>query len=239
MPDERCDLFISYRRTDAAGHARGLYRELCRRFDQRRVFFDRTSIEAGEVFPDRLREGVASCQVLLALIAPGWLEARTPGGERRLDGEDDFVRQEIATALQLGKRVIPVLFDDVPMPGPEQLPASLRALAGRDALMLRGKDLEYDVQLEALVQILAAMPGMPAPLPAEQGVIVGGGLDFDVYRGVRFTPIRLRAPLRAAFKPLIEDRTRIFAGRRQVFDRIMAFAAGEKGGYLVITAPPG
>ena len=239
MPDESSDLFISYRRTDAAGHARALYRDLCRRFDKRRIFFDRESIEAGAVFPDRLREGVASCRVLLALIAPGWLESKTARGERRLDGEDDFVRQEIAAALQLDKKVIPVLFDDAPMPEAAQLPASLRALAGRDALMLRGKNLEYDVQLEALVRILAGIPGMPAPLPAEQGVIVGGGLDFDVYRGARFIPIRLRAPLRAAFKPLIEDRTRIFAGRRQVFDRIMAFAARDEGGYLVITAPPG
>lgn len=239
MPDESFDLFISYRRSDAAGHARALYRDLCRRFDKRRIFFDRESIEAGAVFPERLREGVASCRALLALIAPGWLEAKTARGERRLDGEDDFVRQEIAAALQLGKKVIPVLFDDTPMPEGAQLPAPLRALAGRDALMLRGKNLEYDVQFEALVRILAGIPGMPAPLPAEEGVVVGGGLDFDVYRGARFIPIRLRAPLRAAFKPLIEDRTRIFAGRRQVFDRIMAFAAREEGGYLVITAPPG
>lgn len=238
MSDDSFDIFISYRRIDTAGHARALYRDLCRRFDKRRIFFDRESIEAGAVFPDRLREGIKSCRVLLALVAPGWLESKTARGVRRLDCEHDFVRQEIASALQ-DKKVLPVLFDDTPMPEAVQLPAPLRALAGRDALMLRGKNLEYDVQLEALVGILAAVPGMPAPLPAEQGVIVGGARDFDVYRGTRFIPIRLRAPLRAAFKPLIEDRTHIFAGRRQVFDRIMTFAARDEGGYLVITAPPG
>jgi hypothetical protein len=238
MPDDSFDIFISYRRSDTAGHARALYRDLCRRFDKRRIFFDRESIEAGAVFPDRLRQGIESCRVLLALIGPGWLDSKTARGELRLDRDDDFVRQEIASALQ-DKKVIPVLFDDTLLPEAVQLPAPLRALAERDALMLRGKNLEYDMQLEALVRILAAVPGIPAPLPVEQSVIVGSGLDFDVYRDARFIPIRLRAPLRAVFKPLIEDRTRIFAGRRQVYERIMTFAARDEGGYLVITAPPG
>jgi hypothetical protein len=233
------DIFVSYRRGDAAGHARALYRDLCRRFERERIFFDRESIEAGTVFPDRLREGVASCRALLALIAPGWLDARGPDGARRLDAEEDFVRQEIAGALAQGKKVLPVLFDDTPMPAAADLPAPLRALAACDALMLRGKNLEYDVQLEELVRLLAATPGVPPPFAEGEGVLVGTGLDFDVYRDTRFAPIRLRAPLRAVFKPLIDDRTRVFAGRRQVFDRIMAFSSAIAGGYLAITAPPG
>ena len=239
MPNAAFDLFISYRRSDSAGHARALYRDLCRRFEKQRIFFDRESIEAGTVFPDRLREAVESCSVLLALIAPGWLETKTADGGRRIDSEEDFVHREIATALQLGRKVIPVLFDDTPPPEAIKLPESLRGLAVHDALTLRGKNFEYDVQLEELVRLVAAVPGMPAPLPPSEGVIVGGGLEFDVYRGARYIPIRLRAPLRAAFKPIIEDRTKIFAGRRQVFERIMQFAAREEGGYLVITAPPG
>ncbi|HKY23400.1 MAG TPA: toll/interleukin-1 receptor domain-containing protein, partial [Vicinamibacterales bacterium] len=239
MPNTNYDLFISYRRSDSAGHARALYRDLCRRFDKQSIFFDRESIEAGTIFPERLREAVESCRVLLALIAPGWLETKAPGGGRRLDSEDDFVRQEIASALQLGRKVIPVLFDDTPMPQAAQLPEPLRGLAARDALSLRGKNFEYDVQLEELVRLLAATPGMPAPLPPSEGIVIGQGSEFDVYRSPRYVPIRLRAPLRDAFKPLIEDRTRIFAGRRQVFERIMQFAARDEGGYLVITAPPG
>ncbi len=177
MPDNSFDIFISYRRSDAAGHARALYRDLSQRLDERRIFFDQQSIEAGEVFPDRLREGIASCRVLLALIGPGWLESKTGRGERRLDSEDDFVRQEVAWALQLDKNVIPVLFDDTPMPEAAQLPPSLRALAGRDALMLRGKNFEYNVQLESLVRIIAKILGIPRPIPAEQGR--GKHLEID------------------------------------------------------------
>lgn len=239
MPDTPVDLFISYRRSDAAGHARALYRDLCRRFDKQGIFFDRASIEAGAVFPERLREGVDACRVLLALIAPGWLEAKDAAGRRRLDSADDFVRQEIAHALQLGRKVIPVLFDDTPVPEAAQLPAPLQGLAACDALMLRGKNFEYEVQLDELVRLLAAVPGMPAALAPTAGVLVGSGLDFDVYRGRGYLPIRLRAPLRALFKPLIDDRTRLFAGRREVFERIMQFAASDHGGYLAITAPPG
>ncbi|WP_300335205.1 toll/interleukin-1 receptor domain-containing protein [Accumulibacter sp.] len=239
MAEPPTDLFISYRRSDAAGHARALYRDLCRCFEKQRIFFDRESIDAGSVFPERLRQGVEACRVLLALIAPGWLEAASASGQRRLDSDDDFVRQEIALALQLGRQVIPVLFDDTPMPEADRLPPPLRGLAACDALMLRGKNFEYEVQLDELLRLLAAVPGMPAPLPPAEGVLVGGGLDFDVYRGRRYLPIRLRAPLRALFKPLIDDRTRVFAGRRAVIETIMHFAAGEPGGYLAITAPPG
>ena len=239
MPNSACELFISYRRSDAAGHARALYRDLCRRFEKQRIFFDRESIEAGTVFPDRLRDGVGACRVLLALIGPGWLDASDAGGKRRLEDSGDFVRQEIAQALQLGRKLIPVLFDDTPMPAAADLPGPLQGLAACDALMLRGKNFEYELQFEELVRLLAAVPGMSAPLPPAEGVLIGSGLDFDVYRGRRYLPIRLRAPLRALFKPLIDDRTRVFAGRRAVFAQIMQFAAGEQGGYLAISAPPG
>jgi hypothetical protein len=40
MPDD-CQVFLSYRRSDAAGHARALHRDLIRRFDPGQVFFDR------------------------------------------------------------------------------------------------------------------------------------------------------------------------------------------------------
>ncbi|MGQ4810564.1 hypothetical protein NKDENANG_04042 [Candidatus Entotheonellaceae bacterium PAL068K] len=43
-------------------------------------------------------------------------------GRRRLDHADDFVQQETALALALGKTVLSVLFDDTPMPLSNQLP---------------------------------------------------------------------------------------------------------------------
>jgi tetratricopeptide (TPR) repeat protein len=161
--DDVAPIFISYRRSDAAGHARALYRDLSGRFGTKRIFFDRTSIEGGDVFTDSIREGVERCGALLALIAPEWLEARGADGNRRLENPADIVRQEIGLALELGKKVIPVLFDDTPLLAADRLPGPLKVLASRDAVMLRGKTCEYDTQLRELVRLLAKVPGVPEP----------------------------------------------------------------------------
>ena len=136
-------VFISYRRRDAGGHGRALHEYLSRRFGKDHVFFDRSTIESGDMFPDTLRQGVERCAVLLALIGPEWLDVRGDDDGRRLDDANDFVRREIALALEQGKRVIPVLFDDTPVPPRDRLPDPLKPLASCDALTLRGKTYEY------------------------------------------------------------------------------------------------
>jgi hypothetical protein len=235
-----CAIFISYRRSDAAGHAWALYRELCRRFDSGQIFFDRDSIEAGEIFPDRLRAGVTQCKILLALIGPDWLEVKDDDGRRRLEQPQDYVRQEIALALLLARKVIPVLLGDTTsMPEVERLPEPMQPLAQRDALHLRGKTYEYDTHIAELIRLLAETPGMPAPRPGDEDIAFGDRGQLEIYRGIRYQPVRLRAPLRDAFRPLIEDRTKVFGGRQAVVARIMQLIAGDKAGYVVITAPAG
>jgi len=103
---------------------------------------------------------------LLALIGPEWLQVKNADGLRRLNDPKDFVRQEIAQALALNKKLIPVLFDDTPSPAANELPAPLKALASCDVLTLRGKAYEYDTQLAELVRLVAKVPGIPQPLPA-------------------------------------------------------------------------
>jgi hypothetical protein len=63
-----------------------------------------------------------------------------------LDDPNDFVRLEIESALRLGKRVIPVLVNGADMPREEQLPASLRALARRNAVRLTHERFRTDAQ---------------------------------------------------------------------------------------------
>src|SRR5262249_28764470 len=103
------EIFLSYRRTDAAGHARALSRDLARNFPPNSIFFDRNTIESGDDFPDRLHSAVTECKALLALIGPDWLTAAEPSGARRLDDAHDFVRMEIALAIEQRKKIIPVL----------------------------------------------------------------------------------------------------------------------------------
>jgi len=173
--DDAAAIFISYRRSDAAGHARALHEYLSGRFGDDRVFFDRSTIEGGDVFPDTLRQGVEGCAALLALLAPEWLEIKGADGTRRLDDPRDFVRQEIALALARGKKVIPVLFDDAPVPPADRLPKPLRKLANYNALTLRGTTLDYHTQRRELVRLLAKVPGVPEPL-VETGEGLAGGV---------------------------------------------------------------
>lgn len=152
------EIFLSYRRRDSAGHARALERELKRHYRSGRVFFDQSSIEAGDVFPDTLHTAIAGCKVVVVVIAPDWLDATDAQGNLRLWQEEDFVRRELAQALEAlpaGKRIIPVLCDETPMPDAAKLPPTLKALASIDALSLRGKGHEYESDLRKLLELLA------------------------------------------------------------------------------------
>jgi Flp pilus assembly protein TadD len=165
------DIFVSYRRSDAAGHARLLHKDLAQFFDAERIFFDRESIESGADFPETLRRGVSEAKVVVAVIAPHWLLAADAAGNRRLNDPTDFVRIEIALALAQAKTVIPVLVDDAAMPDAASLPDELKPLAGRDALTLRGKNYEYDRQLAELVRLIAATAGIGQPRSLPRGMV--------------------------------------------------------------------
>ena len=172
MPDKPV-IFFSYRRADATGHARSLQEYLSGRFGEERIFFDRSTIESGDVFPETLSQGVEGCAVLLALIGPQWLNVTGADGNRRLDDPGDFVRKEIALALEHGKKVIPILFDDTPVPSDSLLPEPLKPLAACHAHNLRGETYEYKTQRQELVRILSKEPGIPDPFP-EAGEAVAG-----------------------------------------------------------------
>jgi len=124
-------IFISYRRQDTAGHTGWLRDRLAARFGDDQVFMDVATLEPGSDFPEAIRAELAVCDVLVAVIGPGWATATDAQGRRRLDDSHDFVRVEVETALRRGVRVIPVLTEGAVMPGAEQLPKSLAGLVHR------------------------------------------------------------------------------------------------------------
>lgn len=145
-------IFISYRRGEDAGFAGRLFDRLVPTFRSQRLFMDVDSIPLGQDFVSVLEARVAECDVMLALIGRGWLATTD-----RLDNPDDFVRVEIASGLAGGKRVIPVLFDDVAMPRREQLPEELKPLARRQGVRLSHESFRTDSQrlIRALKEALA------------------------------------------------------------------------------------
>ena len=161
-------IFISYRRDDTEGHAGRLYEDLAERFGRQAVFFDVSAIEPGQGFRKAIDANVARCSVLLAMIGPRWLDAS--GGARRIDDAGDFVRLEIASALQRDIPVVPVLVQGAKMPAAAQLPADLADLAWRHAVELSHARWPSDVQV--LVQALSAHLGEAAPAPAPAAAAV-------------------------------------------------------------------
>jgi hypothetical protein len=138
-------IFISYRRDDSAGHAGRLHDRLVGEFGRDLLFMDIDAIPLGENFVTVLREKVAACDVLLAVIGRNWLDSRDRNGSRRLVDENDFLRVEIATALQRNIPVIPVLLDGATLPEAGQLPADLAELSLRQALGIRNDAFHSDV----------------------------------------------------------------------------------------------
>src|SRR5262245_60973169 len=66
-------IFISYRKADTQDKADYLALELKRHFGETVVFKDDTNLRPGYPWPDRLRDAMLSCQVLLAVIGEKWL----------------------------------------------------------------------------------------------------------------------------------------------------------------------
>src|SRR5437667_10890265 len=104
-------VFISYRQEDSAAYAGRIQDRLERELGRDLLFIDVDGIPLGVSFVKVLREEVAQCGVLLAVIGPNWFDMRDEDGIRRLDNPTDFVRIEIAAALQREIPVIPILLD--------------------------------------------------------------------------------------------------------------------------------
>jgi formylglycine-generating enzyme required for sulfatase activity len=151
-------VFISYRRDDSAGQAGRVHDRLAQEFGRDLLFMDVDAIPLGADFIKVLREEVARCDVLLAIVGPNWLNVRDDEGNRRLDNENDFVRNEIATALQRDIPVIPILLDGAKIPRPEQLPKDLEALTARNGLDVRHASFHIDV--DKLISGLRGQSGL-------------------------------------------------------------------------------
>lgn len=138
-------IFISYRRHDTSGHAGRLFDALSARFGASRVFMDIDGIAPGADFWQRITSVIDGCAVVLVVIGDEWLTCANEG-HRRLDDPEDFVRREIAAALQRDVTTVPVLVKDAKIPGEHELPDELRGLCRRNAVELSDARWRYDVE---------------------------------------------------------------------------------------------
>jgi hypothetical protein len=110
-------VFISYRRGSSWGQARSIEQSLRKRGAD--VFIDIDDINEGK-FAETIQKAIADCDFFLPVLAP-----------RTLDSE--WVRREIAHAIQLKKTIVPLLVDGF-MLDAESLPADITEIASHNAI---------------------------------------------------------------------------------------------------------
>jgi TIR domain-containing protein len=165
-------VFISYRREDSAGHSGRLHDSLQSHFGADNVFMDLSDIDSGQNFVDVIQGAVRSSDVVLAVIGKEWLTCRS-GSTRRLDMPNDFVRAEIAIALEHGIPVIPVLVRGAGMPPASSLPEPLKLLASHDAHDVSDERWTYDVgRLIDATEKLAGQSPVPRRWPLIAAALV-------------------------------------------------------------------
>jgi hypothetical protein len=159
---EAPNVFISYRRQDAAAHAFLLHDRLTQRFGEDSVFLDVAALRPGLDWRKEIHARTNACGVLIALIGQQWLSILNESSQRGVvEAVDDVARQELESALQRRGDivVVPVLVDGAEMPPAHALPRSLRPLADQQAEQLGLGTYDQDVErLIARLKQIASSP---------------------------------------------------------------------------------
>jgi hypothetical protein len=160
-------VFISYRREDSSGYAGRLFDILSGRYGKENIYMDLDTIQGGDNFATVIEDKIGQCDALLAVIGERWLTCTGADGGRRIDAERDYVRMEIAKALERGVRVIPVLVSGAKMPHQTDLPENLRLLALHQAMDLR--DAHFHTDADQLMDVLKQTVPSIASRPRKAG----------------------------------------------------------------------
>jgi tetratricopeptide (TPR) repeat protein len=169
-------IFVSYRRKQEGGWAaESIATRLRAEFGREQVFLDVKGIAPGAVFRDVLRHELAGASALVVMVGADWHKVQNDdSGTRRLDDEDDWVREEIRTAIKRGIHIFPLLLDAAGMPKAEWLPADIQPFAQRQAWTVRQAHVDRD--LDRFAAELAVRTGIPrrgAAIPADSANLVG------------------------------------------------------------------
>lgn len=155
-------IFLSYRRDDTEHITQRIRDHLTLHFGETSIFIDVHSIPAGSQFRVKIEETIKAAKILVAIIGPQWVDAVDRQGRRRLDKPEDPVRFELETALGLGLPLVPVLVKQARMPQEDELPASLSALPGINAVIIPPEPYFA----EGVKRLSASIESLTAPVEA-------------------------------------------------------------------------
>jgi hypothetical protein len=163
-------VFISFRAEDEPYGAVLIQAALACRIGAEHLFRSSVSIRPGDDFVAGLTAALHRCDVVLVVIGRRWLAADADG-RSRLHQPGDWVYWEIATALGIGKRVIPVLLGGARMPSALELPPAIVALTQCQYRRVDHRQFDADIGLLAddLVALLLDLAHPRAPRLTDNG----------------------------------------------------------------------
>jgi hypothetical protein len=144
-------LFISYRREDSADVTGRIYDRLSIHFGAVNVFKDVNSIPLGLDFREVISHAVAKASVVVVVVGRDWLGSSSDSENARIHDQTDFVRTEVAAALNQKKPVIPILVSGAKMPIEADLPDEIKSFSYRNGVKVR-PDPDFDHDVERLIK---------------------------------------------------------------------------------------
>jgi hypothetical protein len=197
--------FISYRKRDTGADADLIAKTLSD--GEHIVFLDRQGITPGDDYVDRIRGSLSQSHVVLALIGKYW--ATDQDGRRRLHEQSDWVRREIAIALEREKRIVPVLFDGL-RESPKDLPDDLASLSriqaypvDRDYFARDAKDLIGRIEGELF-------PASPPPRTERRSAIAAALAPQLRSIWIILFAVTMAAVVARAFMPVLPGTVWVF-----------------------------
>src|SRR5262249_42645463 len=184
-------VFLNYRVVDEPFGVAMLDQALSGRFGSEAVFLASKSIPLGAEWRRRMYQAVAASAALLVIIGRYWVDAKDDQGRRALDNADDFVRNEILLAFELGKQVIPVRLG-VPRVPAERLPDELKKLLDCQDIEVRFRSARIDIdrlanKLREQIPALRAVGPVKAEAEAVTRNLVQAEHVGQVFQGEQMT----------------------------------------------------
>ena len=136
------DNFISYRRKYGGYIAKLIFDALKRRGE--RTFFDVHSMRQGE-YPAQIRKAISQSEYVIVILTPGCLE-------ECVEDQEDWMRYEIAYALNQKKKIVTVMADEFKFP--KELPEDIEDIPRIQGIELDIKKVTLDPEFEELKNYL-------------------------------------------------------------------------------------
>ena len=108
---------------------------------------DTEAIRVSAEWPKAILHALQRATHLIAVVGPYWLRVTDEYGRRRIDRDDDWVKTEIAHALEHRKRILPIVLTKDGLPRAEALPIGIQKLTDFQPFELRDDRWESDLGL--------------------------------------------------------------------------------------------